>query len=691
MNTSNNERFVLVLAAVLAAPVCSTSPEISSEGTGGGGGAAGHVAGDGGTADTTVAGTGGGSAIGTGGDAVVGTGGAGVGGAVVGTGGGAGGAVAGTGGGAGGAVVGAGGATGIGGSTAVATIPPVCYPSGWCWENPIPTGASPTSVRGSSANDVWIGCSDGLALHLARSATTWATSPTGMDYASQVFAPAPDTAWISGLQGALASWDGVRWSPVASGTTSTIAALWGPATDDLWAVGEAATALHFDGARWSPTATPVPAADSIFAVHGADADDVWAAGVGTLIHWTGGGWTAVRPTDGATNVELRALWMASATDGWAGGFNDSSGEVVFYRWNGAAWNRVSVPLTGAVGGIWGLAANDVWAVGENGVAAHFDGSAWTTTATGAEHYLSSVWGARTDDVWAVGPHGLVVHWDGRSWTALHHQPLTEGDLYGGSFDSPSDGWVFGSPGILHWDGTGWTVSHTQTVYAVWANTPDDAWASGAFGAAWHWDGHVWTPTPPAGSARLVAISGFAGGNIWAVGDSQDPADPDTFHWAGGAWQPVASPAGSHTLFDVLALDETTALAVGDEGFVLQWTGGEWQQLASGTTAPLYAIWRAAPGVNDVWIGGANGTLLRWDGRTFTSMTAPTTMNVNSIWGSGPSDVWVASQGDNQVFHYDGASWSHSEIGRTEYVFGVAGSGADVWAVGAFGTILHHRR
>jgi hypothetical protein len=61
--------------------------------------------------------------------------------------------------------------------------------------------------------------------------------------------------------------------------------------------------------------------------------------------------------------------------------------------------------------LWGSAADDVWAVGDAGLALHWDGTTWTpieAATLGLEaNDLYTVWGTGKDDVWIAGRDALL--------------------------------------------------------------------------------------------------------------------------------------------------------------------------------------------------------------------------------------------------------------------------------------------
>ncbi len=66
-----------------------------------------------------------------------------------------------------------------------------------------------------------------------------------------------------------------------------------------------------------------------------------------------------------------AVWMASATEGWAVG---NSGLVSRTNDGGRTWTEQASSTTAHLRGIWGVDANNVWAVGDSGVICKYDGN-----------------------------------------------------------------------------------------------------------------------------------------------------------------------------------------------------------------------------------------------------------------------------------------------------------------------------
>lgn len=65
--------------------------------------------------------------------------------------------------------------------------------------------------------------------------------------------------------------------------------------------------------------------------------------------------------------------------------------------------------------IWGSAANDVFAVGTNGLISHYDGSQWQEMESNSVSDLNGIWGSSSTEVFAVGEGGVILHYEGNQW------------------------------------------------------------------------------------------------------------------------------------------------------------------------------------------------------------------------------------------------------------------------------------
>jgi hypothetical protein len=166
---------------------------------------------------------------------------------------------------------------------------------------------------------------------------------------------------------------------------------------------------------------------------------------------------------------------------------------------------------------------------------------------------------------------LVERWDGQHWRIIATPPTQQGGAIADIVALASDNaWAVGNQLaggpentngaslIEHWDGHNWTFQPDQVfgggLSGIAALSANDIWAvgdsgdpAGESGLIQHWDGHTWQavahPIPPEG-VRFSGITALAPNDIWAVGSMLHPADSAAVfeHWDGSQWRMVPSPA-----------------------------------------------------------------------------------------------------------------------------------------------------
>ncbi len=165
---------------------------------------------------------------------------------------------------------------------------------------------------------------------------------------------------------------------------------------------------------------------AMLSVSGTAADDIYAVGADPgdgrgpyMLHYDGQSWQ--RLVTGASgdlwwiSVErIEGAFYLSGTGGKILRFTPTTGE--FEEW--------TVPGGPTIYGVWGSAADKVWAVGGDpadpqtgGLILRFDGRTWTRFDVGeiapnGLPTLYKVWGRSAADVYIVGRSGVVLHFDG---------------------------------------------------------------------------------------------------------------------------------------------------------------------------------------------------------------------------------------------------------------------------------------
>ena len=311
----------------------------------------------------------------------------------------------------------------------------------------------------------------------------------------------------------------------------------------------------------------------------------------------------------------------------------------------------ALTVTDDLHGVFAVAANEVWAVGNAGTVLHYDGC-WRAEPKATAVDLDTVWAAADGTVWAGGASATTLRRSGGTWS------------------------VFTTPG-------------TSTVRGIFATAPD-VWAAAEEGAVYRWDGAAWqlahANTTP---GSYDAVWGAAPNDVWVVGNGREPdGDYTAFHahWDGAAWTESYScnPEGSRyaaggwvaRIDDIWGLDAATVWNAGEcdpgGGFIRRarierLIGGAWSEVDLGMmladNRPLDSIW--ASSVSDVWASSRGNpderqgpSMLHFDGVSWTASSDPVTDGIRRIRGTGARDVWGVGLGGKRV-HFDGATWTPS--------------------------------
>jgi hypothetical protein len=188
--------------------------------------------------------------------------------------------------------------------------------------------------------------------------------------------------------------------------------------------------------------------------------------------------------------------------------------------------------------------------------------------------------------------------------------------------------------------------------------------------------------------------GFNFSEHWAV----------ILHYDGSSWLAMSTADTFSPLYSVWGSSSSDVFVVGfgDSGSViLHYNGSSWSTVPNPTViVGGTSVWgTSATDVFDVGTG-----ILQYDGLSWSSdpCLICVVAGLNGVWGSSSTDVfavggWWADKGQilvaTVILHYDGSSWSAMKVpimSRPVGLFGVWGaSGADVFAVGNSGTILHY--
>lgn len=286
------------------------------------------------------------------------------------------------------------------------------------------------------------------------------------------------------------------------------------------------------------------------------------------------------------------------------------------------WSPMSTPHDGhpwAALGVWGFAANDVWAVGQFNAATligftwHYDGNSWQELAPPTSERLQAVWGPSADDVWVVGDAGSMFRRQGSTWI-----PVSSGT--------------------------------TANIHAIWGAAPNDIWAAGVGGMLLHYDGMSWQSAPSPTNQSLYGLWGSSASDIWAAGDNGT-----VLHLVQGTWQIVPVPtqahlrslwgAGKYALWVVGGYGVNERDMSGNTGTILRFNGTSWDVTIAEGQRTLAGI--VGTSATRVWAMGYPGTMAAFDGTSWTYGIPDNHMTGHSMWSIKPG---ISVSGGTGIWH-----------------------------------------
>ncbi|HSA22742.1 MAG TPA: hypothetical protein P5076_14910, partial [Myxococcota bacterium] len=466
------------------------------------------------------------------------------------------------------------------------------------------------------------------------------------------------------------------------------------AADDAWAVGDEGAVVRWDGAAWREVEPPslMPLSD----VCGCGPDDVWVSQTHgeELWHWDGSSWTVTYGPMSATGFQALACVCTTSPcqDVWAVGRNGAAA-----HWDGLAWVEVATSTSADLEGLWAAGPTDLWAVGDDGTLLRSSGGEFSAWTSGTSEDLQGVWGRAADEVYAVGRNGVVLRFDGAAWTP--EQSGTDRHLWdvwgtpGGPLYAVGDS-VYG--GVLLWSPVpgAWqqrtVLPETPGLYALGGTADTDVWAVGLGGAILTKSAGSWRSSS-AITRRLTDVCALehADGTIegWAVGWWSS----GVLRWDGAGWQPFEL-AHNDQLQGVWCGGPQGTWAVGSNGRVWRWGQGWSSAMTIGVDADLNAIaGRVVDGRAEVWAVGQDGTIARWDG-TAWAVEASGGQALHGVWAAPPGGTFQAyAVGAEGTLMARGAQgWTAMESGTTRDLQAVTGeTWDDAWIAGAGGTVLRY--
>ncbi|CAG0936842.1 hypothetical protein TFLX_05738 [Thermoflexales bacterium] len=411
-----------------------------------------------------------------------------------------------------------------------------------------------------------------------------------------------------------------------------------------WIVGISGKFLKYDGLGWSVVNTPY----SAHKVTIVNADEAWAIGPGTLLHYSGGGWSPVSVDFGVPptyTVSLRSIHMLNATEGWVAGYAEYSNsyssfnQCLLLHYTGGVWVRVACPSDDVrLKAIKMRSATDGWAIGnrvrsyDDVVILHYDGVNWTTVPVPVGiSGLNSIELVGTNDGWLVGNRGTVLRLTDGNWTRVQG---THQDTWPLDAVSSSEVWRVGAnQQIEQWkDGivTTYTSPLTMPITALDMVSPTLGWFGTWSPPAYYlarYSAGTWTTWPMTSGVQTLTMLGPDEG--W-VGTFRN-----ILHYQAGTFESQYATGSMGGVTSISMIDSNYGWAI-DESRILTYTHGIWSPFAPTLTAPIGA---RIIGVSseEAWVTG----YYYWWGTSNYPVTAELHHFTNGAWTKIPTPAWIA--------------------------------------------------
>ena len=133
-----------------------------------------------------------------------------------------------------------------------------------------------------------------------------------------------------------------------------------------------------------------------------------------------------------SSSQMESIWGTSRTNIYVAGWNDFQlqGEPLIYKFDGKSWQPVTMGagIPGALEEltcIYGFGEDNIYVGGvrrtnqtRHSLLYHYDGIGWDEIDLVGGATLSVIWGRDQNDVWALGYEGTAFHFDGQRWAMM---------------------------------------------------------------------------------------------------------------------------------------------------------------------------------------------------------------------------------------------------------------------------------
>jgi hypothetical protein len=306
--------------------------------------------------------------------------------------------------------------------------------------------------------------------------------------------------------------------------------------------------------------------------------------------------------------------------------------------SGTGWRVVrDQPDGGALRAVFGVAPDEVHAVGDSGRVVTWDGNSFTEPMLGSGYDLTSGWGISKTDQWICGvvhgtPDGILFHLGATPadrWVQANTEPIPNGLL--ALWAAPPSRARSAAP---QW----WSVGYNGVIYSTDAKGP------------FHMGNQV-PPSPCHGMMTFAPLLWSVSGNsATSVGIAGDVCT--AYFFDGTLWNRLTTPDTTRIFRSAFgAPSATTDLYFGAnyyglwhfDGTTLEIQINEERGPAPNIGLFIWSIW--GPDTQHLIAVGDAGRIMTYDAgkQQVTIRPSPTTRSLYGVWGSSADDVWIVGE------------------------------------------------
>ncbi len=398
----------------------------------------------------------------------------------------------------------------------------------------------------------------------------------------------------------------------------------------------------------------IPSGPQLTAVWQAPTGEAYAvAALGPPLREGGSGWRTMMISSAASPGSLFAISGTSAQNVFAVGDN---GLVLRYDGNAQLdWAPVSAPTSESLRGVYAV-DDDIVVVGKGITGLHHDGQMWVTTSGQLFGDLYGLFGSGTTAL-AAGDYGvftydLITH----EWALVSGSPTNLKGITGTSAD---DYYAWSPQNIWHYTTAAGFVAIGKpagydSIVGAFSPTPAGVIVAAEYSFfqtdLYHHDGTRWgalTIDDVATTPRFLrAIHGRNPHDMIAVGLSDR-----AFRYQGLAWDPFARNTTRRPAAIYAGRRDATVFVEGPE--VYRFTGSAWSKITTGNTSTLRDVW--GTGMTVVAVGAGGRVLYSTNGGASFTLPVSGASDLQAVGGNAPNNIYAG--GTDSFVHFDGTDWT----------------------------------